>query len=69
MKKKYENWIHYLSAIVLIIGGLAWLLIGTMNLNIVESVLGMGTLATQIVYVLVGLSALAQLYFDFIKKR
>ena len=69
MKKKYENWLHYLSAILLVIGGFVWLLVGTLDLNLVESIFGIGTLATQVIYILVGISAIVQLYFDFIKKR
>jgi uncharacterized membrane protein YuzA (DUF378 family) len=69
MKKRYVNWVHYLSAILLIVGGLNWLLIGTLNINLVESIFGIGSVWTQLVYVLVGISALIQVYFDFVKKR
>lgn len=47
--------LHAISFILVIIGGLNWLLIGIANLNVV-AYLG-STLAT-IIYILVGLSAL-----------
>ncbi len=43
--------------ILLVIGGLNWLLVGLFNWNLVTVVLGTGTIA-NIVYILVGLSAI-----------
>lgn len=51
--------LHMVTWILLIIGGLNWLLIGVFNWG-VGDVLGM-TL-TKVVYILVGLSALYQLF-------
>lgn len=49
--------LHAIAFILLIIGGLNWLLIGiNSDWNLVAKVLGMGSLA-RLVYVLVGLSA------------
>jgi len=53
--------VHMVAFILLIVGGLNWLLVGLFNgLNVVELVLGTGVLA-KAVYVLVGLSALYEL--------
>lgn len=46
---------------IAIIGALNWGLIGVANYNVVEHLLGVGTVATRIVYSLVGLSGLALL--------
>lgn len=46
-----------ISLVLVIVGGLNWLLVGLFNFNLVTALLGDGTLST-IVYVLVGLAAL-----------
>ena len=47
-----------LAMVLLIIGGINWLLVGVFDVNLVRSIFGKGTLAT-FVYVAVGISALA----------
>ncbi len=54
--------LHFLAFMLLIIGGLNWLLVGVFSWNLVEFITGLfgsmgGTIAT-IVYALVGLSAI-----------
>jgi uncharacterized protein len=53
--------VHMVVFILLVVGGLNWLLVGAFNMNIVESLLGAGTTLTKVVYILVGLSALYEL--------
>jgi uncharacterized membrane protein YuzA (DUF378 family) len=53
--------IDWLSRILVIIGGLNWGTIGTMGYNFVEAIFGIGTMASRIVYSLVGLAALYEL--------
>ncbi len=48
---------HMLAFILLVVGGLNWLLVA-FGYNVVEMILGEATTATKVVYVLVGLSAL-----------
>ena len=48
--------IHAIAFILLVIGGLNWLLVG-FNFNLVEAIFGAGTIA-KIIYILVGLSAI-----------
>ena len=49
-----------------IIGALNWGLIGLNGTNLVEQVLGAGSAATRVVYILVGLSGLALLASYFV---
>lgn len=51
-----------LVAWVLVVGALNWLLVGLLNLNVVESVLGAGSLLTKVVYVLVGVAGVYKAY-------
>lgn len=50
-----------LAAILLVIGGLNWGLFGAFNIDLVASLFGTSVLAS-IVYVLVGLSAVYQIF-------
>lgn len=43
---------------LLVIGGLNWGLVGLFDINLVEAIFGAETLLTNIIYALVGLSAL-----------
>ena len=52
------KYLHMIAFILLVVGGLNWLAVGALNMNIVESVFGMGTMLTKAIYVLVGLSAI-----------
>lgn len=52
--------VHFIAWILIIIGGLNWLLVGLGVGNVVEMVLGMGAL-TKIVYVLVGVGAIYEI--------
>jgi uncharacterized membrane protein YuzA (DUF378 family) len=48
--------LHMVAYVLLWVGGLNWGLVGLLHLNVVEMVLGVGML-TNLVYILVGLSA------------
>jgi len=50
--------LHMVSFVLLIVGGLNWGLVGLFQYNLVESIFGMGSGVTMLVYILVGLSAL-----------
>jgi uncharacterized membrane protein YuzA (DUF378 family) len=52
--------LHMITFILLVIGGLNWLLVGGFDYNLVMALLGTGSLANA-VYVIVGLSAIFQL--------
>ena len=52
--------IHAIAFILLVIGGLNWLLVG-FGWNLVDAIFGMGSVVSKIVYILVGLSAIVLL--------
>lgn len=49
------------TLILLIVGGINWLLVGVADFNIVAALFGVESFMTDLVYLLVGLSALWQL--------
>ncbi len=55
------QWYDWVSWILVFIGALNWGLVGVFEWNLVETILGMGTV-TRVIYILVGLSALYELY-------
>jgi len=50
--------LHIITCILLIVGGLNWGLVGLFDLNVVDKLLGAASPGSQIVYTLVGISAL-----------
>jgi len=53
--------IHIIAFILLVIGGLNWLLVA-FGWNLVEAIFGNGTVLSQIIYILVGLSAILLIF-------
>lgn len=53
--------VHKISWILVFIGGVNWGLVGGFQFNLVEAILGQWPVIVRVVYVLVGLSALAML--------
>lgn len=49
--------LHMAAYTLVIVGALNWGLVGAFNVNLVSMLLGSGTMLTNLVYVLVGLSA------------
>lgn len=49
-----------ISFLLLIVGGLNWLLVGALDFNLVTTLVGDGGIA-QVVYILVGLAAIYEL--------
>ena len=55
--------LHMVAWILLVIGGLNWLLVGfNPDWNVVEALLGSWPVVEKVVYILVGLSALYELF-------
>lgn len=48
--------------VLLVVGGLNWLLVGLFSFDLVAAILGDMTLLSKIVYILVGLSAIYQIF-------
>lgn len=67
-KGKKCDWLFMLTLILVIVGGLNWLLVGLFKFDLVQWLLGSIPVLRDIVYVLVGVSALYQLILLFIKK-
>ncbi len=52
--------IDVLAAILLVVGGLNWGLVGATNFDLVATIFGDMTMISRVVYILVGVSALYQ---------
>lgn len=51
---------------IVIIGALNWGLVGFVNFNLVDYILGVGSIASRVVYAVVGLSGIAILINYFV---
>jgi uncharacterized membrane protein YuzA (DUF378 family) len=56
------NGLDWVALILLIVGGLNWLLVGLFSFDLVAAIFGVMSVVSVIVYVLVGLSALYVLF-------
>lgn len=56
------NTLLKITLVICIIGGINWGLIGLFNFNLVETLFQEGSFLTNLVYILVGISALVDLY-------
>ena len=62
--------IDVLVAVLLVVGGLNWGLVGSANIDLVATLFGSGDWLSRVVYLLVGLSALYQaIQWKAIQKR
>ncbi len=52
-----------IAGLLLIVGGLNWGLVGALNFDLVATLFGDMTTASRIVYMLVGLAAIAYIFF------
>jgi uncharacterized protein len=50
--------VHWTALVLLIVGGLNWLLVGLFSFDLVAAIFGEMTVLSRLVYLLVGLSAL-----------
>lgn len=55
---KKLNGLEMISLILIIVGGLNWLLVGIFNFDLVAAIFGDMSIISRIVYTLVGLSAI-----------
>ncbi len=53
--------IDVVAAVLLVVGGLNWGLVGLLNFDLVATIFGAGSMLARIVYGLVGLSAVYQI--------
>jgi uncharacterized membrane protein YuzA (DUF378 family) len=54
--------LEWIPMLLLIVGGINWGLVGLMNLDVVATLFGDGSLVSRVIYGLVGLSALYSIY-------
>ena len=60
--------LNIIAFIILLIGGLNWLLIGIFNYNLVNAICFSNMIATRIIYSLVGISALYLIFSSIYEK-
>lgn len=58
---------HWIALILVIIGGINWLLIGLVKLNVVAAIFGEGLLA-RLIYIIIGLGAAYLCYLIYLEK-
>ena len=54
--------LDWIALILLIIGGLNWLLVGLFSFDLVAAIFGELSIVSRIIYILVGLAALYTIY-------
>lgn len=57
MDKKTTKMVHMVAFALLVVGGLNWGLIGIFSIDLVQTVFGLGSSLTKIIYILIGISA------------
>ena len=62
-----KDMLGMIALLLVIVGGLNWGLVGLLNMNLVSMIFGFMPMLEQLVYVLVGLSALFVAYSEFLK--
>ncbi len=60
--------LYWIALILTVIGGLVWGIIGLINLNVIESAFGAGSIVTRVIYVIVGLAALYLIAVNLIER-
>jgi uncharacterized membrane protein YuzA (DUF378 family) len=54
--------LHMISFVLLVIGGLNWLLVGLFSWNLVDAIFGVSSIGSQIIYIIVGLATLVIIF-------
>lgn len=65
------NILKIITLILCIIGSINWGVIGLLNFNLVDTIFGVGSLISMIIYILVGLSGFISILtlIDLIEKK
>ncbi len=56
------NLLDKIATLLLIVGGFNWGLVGWLNYNLVDSLFGVGSVISRVVYAIVGMAALYCIY-------
>lgn len=59
------NILDILAAVLVIVGGINWGLVGWVEYNLVDTLFGEGSMISRVVYALVGVAALYMIYTVF----
>ena len=59
------NIVDILAAVLVIVGGINWGLVGWLNYNLVDTIFGEGSMLARAVYAIVGVAALYMIYTVF----
>jgi uncharacterized membrane protein YuzA (DUF378 family) len=62
-----NNTLDMLVTLLVIVGGLNWGLVGAFNFNLVDTLLGAGSMLAKVVYIAVGLAAVYMAYMMSMK--
>ncbi|KPK70845.1 hypothetical protein AMJ87_08230 [candidate division WOR_3 bacterium SM23_60] len=57
------NTLDWIALILVIVGGLNWLLVGIFSFDLVAAIFGAMSVIARIVYILVGISAIYTIFF------
>lgn len=63
------NILSIIARVLIIIGGLNWGLVGAFDFNLVDAIFGVDSVASRIVYVIVGVAAVIALIELFVPRR
>ena len=63
------NALDWTTLILVVVGGLNWGLVGLFDFNLVDSIFGMMSMLSRIIYILVGLSAVYMVWMALSKKN
>ena len=55
--------INYIALTLVIVGALNWLLVGAFSFNLVDTIFGIGSFLSRLIYILVGISGLWSIAF------
>ena len=62
MNAQTMKWVELVATLLVVVGALNWGLIGLLNLDLVNTLVGAWPMVVRVVYVLVGVSGLWLLY-------
>ncbi|KKQ34635.1 MAG: hypothetical protein US51_C0032G0009 [Microgenomates group bacterium GW2011_GWA2_37_6] len=62
MNAQYTKWVELVATLLVVVGAVNWGLIGLLNLDLVNTVLGAWPAVVKVTYILVGVSGLWLLY-------
>ncbi len=60
-----KNALDIIAMILVLIGGINWGLVGAIGFNVVSWIFGGGSIVTNIIYILVGISAIYGIFVFF----